>query len=129
MKNNKLITKILAVFILLMSGVSICVAQDCPPCPNGSITVVAEMINGEGATGINPHQQYEIGAGSVCVVEIGINEWAIYDEKGMGPCGGICGCWAGKASFPLTDASFLLVFLLGAYSIYLYRRRRVANKT
>jgi len=125
-KQNKLISRFLAIFILLwIGGMNVWAQCDCDTAVGEecfTVIVDAEGENPEGVSGggicLSPTGS---GLTSYCVLP---GSGIIFDPEPLGGCG-VNGTetWS-STSMPLSDASFLLVFLLGIYGIYTYRKRR-----
>jgi len=125
-KQNKLISGILAIFMLWIGGVNVCMAQCDPTCVTQGgrcFEYQADPLGGE--TSLDPPlclAQQGVGTGTAYCVDLVMDVVLIPYPAG--------GCGAGNTvewyvvSLPLSDASFLLVFLLGIYGIYTYRKRR-----
>ena len=64
------------------------------------------------------------GGKAVCLDMVGVNGNFYMYPAGDGDCGEGAIYWI--PSTPLSNATILLVFFLGIYGIYLYRKRRLA---
>jgi len=124
MKRNKAIVKFLMLAMLWAGGINICQATDVD-CFTGTLWN-EELLDTGTPTEITCCQ----GGNTHCYFEGGVY---VFPKGHNAQLGDVCAenpsaIPCGPKSMPLTDASSLLVFMLGIYGIYLYRKRRVANK-
>jgi len=132
---KKMIVRFLAIFVLWIGGMHVCMA-DCSGCNDvcsncsGSGDVCFDAItNADGCACygpicLNPSTPDGPFATAYCVDPA---DFMIYDQSSLGECptGEI---WYSNA-LPLSDASLLLLFLLGTYGIVIYCKRRYQSQT
>jgi hypothetical protein len=112
MRRYKLIVKFLLLSMLWVSGVSICKAE--VVCCYDCYLVLESSYEGPGTYCVDTN-----GSGSYCLDQA---NYTVTQGNSLDGCSsGIGGTLVTPT--PLTDATFLFVFLLGIYGIYTYRKR------
>ena len=133
MHNNSMI-KYLAIFILWIVGMGVCVAQCgglCADCNEPGDECFCDIQDPD----LYPTAPGFIGplpGGPVCLNPNGFGYSYCILAPGTGvviPGTNQGGCtYVSYTRFPLSDASFLLIFLLGIYGFFIYRRRVALNR-
>ncbi len=124
--HNRSIIQFLTIFILWIAGMNICVvAQECNCNETAGEQCFTVVMDADGVFTPLPNPiclspGFGIGKGYCVLPNTGI----ILDPPPLGGCGvdGYSETW--YTSLPLSNATFLLAFLLIIYGIFIYRKRK-----
>ena len=122
MKNNGLIIKFSVLLILWIGGISLCNAQSTQTeCESAGGVWFDEQV--DAGQNFNPFEKCLTPSGASGTYCGDAEEYLVYIPEPLSGCVESGFAWYIDFSTPLSDASFLLVFLLGIYGIYTYRKR------